>query len=167
MPLKYSKHPTQLFKQINQFKKEIPRIAGVEAVNFFKASFRKQGWHNNTIEKWPARKTRVGRQTDKRAILVKSGALKKSIRIDRLTKTGVIVSSELPYSKIHNQGGRINKTAKVRAHQRRVGRGSTNVRSHNRRMNIDMPQRKFMGQSNALDNIIIRSLERRLHQITR
>lgn len=165
MPLHYSKNPNELFKQIEQFKRDIPRIAGNEAVSFFKSSFRKQGWHDSVIKPWTARKRTGTRQTDSRAILVKSGALKRSIKIERYSTRGVIISSELPYSRIHNEGGSINSNASVRAHARRIKGGRTNVRSHSRKMSTHIPQRKFMGQSNTLDNIIINSLERRLRQI--
>lgn len=165
MSLHHSKDPNQLFREIEQFKRDIPRIAGNEAVNFFKTSFRKQGWHDGVIKPWVRRKRVGNRPTDNRAILVKSGVLKKSIRIDRYTNQGVIISSEMPYSRIHNEGGKINTNATVRPHARRTKNGRTNVRRHSRQMSTTIPQRKFMGQSTTLDNIIINSLERRLRQI--
>lgn len=37
-------------------KKDAPRIIGVEGKNFFKASWRKQGWEDQGLNKWKPRK---------------------------------------------------------------------------------------------------------------
>jgi phage gpG-like protein len=169
MPLHHSKDPNQLFREIEQFKRDIPRIAGVEAVNFFKNSFRNQGWTDRSLEAWKPRKKLSNRRSDNRAILVKSGALKRSIRVDRYrggkNSGAVTIVSEMPYAKIHNEGGTIKGNALIKPHIRRSRRGKSNVKSHNRRINIMISKRKFMGQSATLDDIIINSLERRLRQI--
>lgn len=164
MPLSYSKRPELLFRDLDKFKRDIPRIAGNEAVRFFKESFKKQGWDDGSLDKWAKRKTRTGRPTDNRAVLIKSGALRRSIRIVRFTRNAVIVSTELPYAAIHNEGGQINKTVSVRSHIRRMRSGTARVTSHSRKMNLKIDKRKFMGQSDTLDNIILNDLERRLRQ---
>lgn len=167
MPLHHSKRPEDLFRKIQRLKKDIPRIAGNLAVRHFKQSFREQGWKDKTLDKWAARKRKTGRNTDKRAILVKSGALRRSIRIIRYTKNSVIVSSELPYAIAHNEGAEIQGTQNVRTHQRRTRSGSTTVRRHSREVNFKIPKRKFMGQSDTLDDMIVKDIESRLRQILR
>jgi phage gpG-like protein len=84
---------------------------------FFGDNFRRQGFLDATLEKWRQRK----REDAGRAILVKSGALRRSIFIEVASRGLIRLASNLPYSSVHNEG-----TAK-------------------------MPQRKFMGQSKALD----------------
>lgn len=167
MPLHHSKNPKLLFRDVNRFKKDIPRIAGGEALRFFKQAFRDQGWKDMGTDKWKPRKRNTGRRTDNRGILIKSGALKRSVRIVRYTRNAVIISSELPYAKIHNEGGKITGTQNVKSHSRRTSRGRSNVRTHTRTVNTKIPRRKFMGQSATLDDIIVNALETRLRQILR
>ena len=88
--------------------------------------------------------------------MVRSGRLKRSIRKMSEGDYFVYVGTDVPYAQIHNEGGEINKTVSVRTHSRtRKGRTET-VKSHRRKMNIKMPKRQFLGDSNAL----VKRLER-------
>lgn len=149
MPFKHSTDPHKLFAEVDKFKKNIPRIAGVESMKFFKQSFRRQGFHDVTLVKWQKRKDK---KDQGRAILIKSGALRKSLRISRITKRGFSVSSELPYSAVHNEGSKAPK--------RRKGRSG-------RKGKKNMPKRQFMGKSRRLNRIIEKKLDRRLNRILR
>ncbi len=97
------------------------------AENHFKDNFRQGGFLNDYLEKWEPRK-----EADPgRAILVKSGRLKRSIVAEPGSNfKRITVSSDVPYAKRHNEG---------------FG---------------TVPQRKFVGESKAL-NIKIKSLIRK------
>ena len=97
---------------------------------FFYDSFRKQGFDDKTVTKWTPRK-----KADKRAgraILVKSGDLRRSIRFDTVNKNNlsVRIASDLPYAKIHNDGLMGNAWGKAP---------------------FKMPKRQFIGDSYQLN----------------
>ena len=103
---------------------------GNTAKVFFVDSFRKQGWDDQSVQKWQKRKKteRKGRgkyakgedgKRDKnsvrsvksgRAILVKTGDLRRSIKRNPANRAAlsIKISTDLPYAKIHNDGETIN-----------------------------------------------------------
>jgi phage gpG-like protein len=83
-----------------RFNVTIPKTLAKDAKDFFVENFDKQGFDTGTIEKWKPRKSK--RFTH--PILVKSGALKRSVRVKSVSRKLIILSSELPYSRIHNDG---------------------------------------------------------------
>lgn len=119
----------------------------------------------------------------RRAILVKTGRLRKSIRIRHATFRRITIAAEAPYAAAHNFG--VDETVTVRAHTRRtygrvqekyttssgkertrtkrVETGSHIVRSHTRHMQL--PQRQFMGDSQMLDQKLDRIVERAVEEI--
>jgi phage gpG-like protein len=151
--------------------------AAVEGVNFFKGNFDRQSFLNEKLEWW------VGRKNDKtpgRKILIGpgSGRLKRSVRKVIIGMTIKWVS-DVPYAKIHNEGGTISATQSVRAHVRKIAsrsifsthRGETGrrsskikivksaqgiafVKAHSRTVNTKIPQRRFIGYSVVLMDII-------------
>jgi len=149
---------------------------GMIGVNFFQDRFRARAWTDKRAEKWkPRKKKDKGR--GKRALLVKSGALRNSIHVKSSTLSSVIISTPKKYAAVHNFG--FNGTVKVRAHSRRVfGRakmsnikshrrssvkftaGTHRVKAHTRKMNI--PQRQFMGYSNTLHKKFVKAIFRRI-----
>jgi phage gpG-like protein len=79
--------------------------AGVKAVNHFKKSFRDGGFTDNSLDKWPSRKSK---KDSGRAILVKSGNLRRSIHVSKTNKSKlslIVSTSGVSYAKIHNEGG--------------------------------------------------------------
>ncbi|MCG8763870.1 phage virion morphogenesis protein [Tenacibaculum finnmarkense] len=125
--------------------------AGVIAVNFSKERFRQKqkNWIDKTEEKWtPRKRERAG------SLLVGpgSGRLKKSIHKFSEGKYYVLYGTDVPYAQIHNEGGTIKATARVREHSRkRKGRNQPiKVKSHTRQMNTKIPKRQFLGKSEAL-----------------
>ena len=100
------------------------RIAGQEAVNFFKESFQNEGFTDQNLQKWPnvkrrdpnspwyghsgqTRKFSEARTTAK--ILNGETSQLKDATTYTKTATGVRVYNEMPYAKVHNFGG----TAKI------------------------------------------------------
>ncbi|MBQ4278345.1 MAG: hypothetical protein IJC16_00130 [Rikenellaceae bacterium] len=178
--LTYKGRPVDFSRAAARFvtvRRQLPRIWGTVAVNYFKDSFRRQGWRDRTLKKWPDRKKGV----KGRAILIGRGHLRNSIRIETATFRRTVVGSNLPYAAAHNEG--VQATVTVRAHTRRIyGRrkeeyvtraghnrtrsvryeaGSYEVRQHTRRMNL--PQRRFAGNSEVmnrkLDAVTARALD--------
>lgn len=163
--------------QVARAVKRIPRLAGIEAVNFSKERFRAQNWADDTTQPWPRRKrSRGSRQRDNGAILVSSGRLKRSIRIISSSATRVVIGTDVPYAEAHNEGFRGSVTVKAHTRgkyasetetvtaqsgrKRKVTRkrrsGEIEVRSHRRKMNL--PQRQFMGNSGILARKIERTM---------
>lgn len=145
---------------------KFPKLAGTEAVNFSKERFRLKNWLDRSREKWEPRK-RVGSTKKKRkgSLMMVSGRLKRSIKKIRQTRNSVTIGTDVPYARIHNEGGEIKKTVKVRKHTRvRSGR-KTKVKAHVRQMNTSIPQRQFIGDSAILLRRVERLLERELKQI--
>lgn len=170
--------PLNLIQQLaafRQFKDAFPRYVGNIAVNFYKDSFRRQGFINQGgLERWPGRKGK-GKNKLKRAILVKSGRLRRSPRIIRTGLGYVVVGSDVPYARIHNEGGRIQATQKVGSFKRKAYTRTWNnkkqkvsaatVKSHSRKINTVIPKRQFMGQSAFLNRRILMTTDYKLKQI--
>mgnify|MGYP007071615091 CR=1 FL=1 len=108
------------------------RIMATQSQNHFVGSFRNQGFTDDSLRAWPNRKrgTRRDRQTQQsRAILVQTGALRRSILKSPMGRLTWRIFSELPYSAIHNYG------LKGKAFGKHT---------------FQMPQRQFIGISNKL-----------------
>lgn len=128
------------------------------AVNFSKERFVQKNWIDRNREAWTPRK-----RPARGSILVRSGRLKRSIRKVSQGNYYVYIGTDVPYAKIHNEGGRIDRTVSVKAFTRRGRqRGTQNVRAHSRRMNIGMPKRQFLGESALLNRRIERFMSREL-----
>ncbi|MEY4904607.1 MAG: hypothetical protein RLZZ292_2422 [Bacteroidota bacterium] len=184
---------TTILNRYESFRHKVPTIIGTEAVKFAKSNFVAQGFQNQTVSRWDKR----AKETDKnkkqtRAILVKTGRLKQSIRITRTTSDSVTIGSEVPYAQIHNEGGTITATANIRQHRRRVSsrdryqarQGKTGKRSsrvhfdksasgisfvsaHTRNINTKLPQRKYIGPSATLNKHIQNAIAANMLKIFR
>ena len=152
-------------RKLKRLNNRVPRIAGTVAVHHIKQSFRNQGFTDQSLRKWKQRKHK-GRGR-RRAILVKSGALRRSVRITRIGRRSVSVGSELPYAQIHNEGGTIDTVQQVGKHtrkahkRRRSGRKRRSVQvkehivsAHKRKINTKIPRRQFIGRSRKLERKI-------------
>lgn len=115
-------------------------LIGNEAKNFFVASFRKQGFENRSVEHWKPRKKEDNRKG--RAILVDSGDLRRSIVREPVNKSQlqVKISTDLPYAKVHNEGGTMKNGGK-------------------------MPKRQFMGDSYKLNELCKKIIVSQLDKI--
>jgi phage gpG-like protein len=138
---------------LTEAKASIPDVLATTALNFFKDSFRRQGWRDKGLTKWAGRKngSRPGG-----AILVKRGHLRNSIRKLLVSWRLTEIGTNLPYAAAHNTG--VSETVTVKSHKRRKyqksgkrkqATGSYGVRAHKRKMNL--PQRQFMGESEVLN----------------
>jgi phage gpG-like protein len=95
-------HRLKLEKNI----KDAVTIMGNDALNHFKKSFENQGFTDDDLVKWkPRKRTRVrGRDDTTRAILVKTGNLRRSLKRVAAGKLAIRISSNVPYAVFHNDG---------------------------------------------------------------
>jgi len=105
---------------------------GVMAKNHFTANFRKQGFEDEAVQAWTPRKKR---ERAGRAILVKSGRLRRSINFRKKGKWSVVIGTDVPYAQRHNEG--LNK----------------------------MPKRQFIGYSGKLNRQIISEFSNKIKRI--
>lgn len=140
----------------------IPQKAAVIAVNFSKERFIKKNWVDTTETPWKKTKKLKG------STLIKSGRLKRSIRKVHVGADYVIIGTDVPYARIHNDGGTIEGTEQVKSYQRRSHKRKAYtragkrikagivrahiVKSHHRKFKRTFIQRKFIGQSQHLTN---------------
>lgn len=175
----------KLQKSLNAF----VTVMGTDAKNHFVKSFRNQGFEDQTIQRWQPRKrksyrTRGGKVVDdtNRAILVKTGDLRRSIKVFSKSYRSITLGSDLPYAQIHNDGGIIQKNeSKNLMYYREV---ATNIATRNtlkrfasqkgRRKathamevtigahTIKIPKRQFIGHSKKLIDSLRMKLDKRI-----
>jgi len=147
----------------------LPPKMGAVALKFIDDNFKRQGFANGGISKWPARKD----NTDAgRAILVGkgSGHLRRDPRIVRTTPDYVIVGTGLPYARVHNLGGTTHPrvTAKMRgwAWARYMETKSEKYKAialtKKARLDVKIPKRQFMGVSQTLAKMVKEVIKREL-----
>lgn len=140
------------FNNANKIRKDALRIEkgiqsmvtvlGNDMLNHFVESFRNQGFEDSTVEKWkPRKRAERGRS---RAILVKTGDLRRSLRKVKVTRDSVTIASDKPYAEIHNNG----------LYGRAWGRHS-----------FKMPKRQFMGESVNLKSRLRQKLNARINRL--
>ena len=147
----------------------LPGIVGNEVKNYTLDNFKRQGFLGDTFEPWRKRRSK---KDGSRAILVKTGRLRRGFRVVRADWNAVVIGNDVPYAKAHNDG--YHGTVNVKAHSRnkfskaKVGTGkftksgsermktvqsvsgSGQVKAHTRRMNL--PRRRMIGQSQYLNS---------------
>ena len=146
----------QNFEQ--RFDKRIPTIIAETATEYYKESFVTKSFAG---KKWKETKKKVARGS----LMVRTGALLSTIRPSLVSPTKVTINagnSRVPYAKVHNEGGTVNKRPRSETFQRKrnakgkfsggtvQGRGFTFAAS-----SFKMPQRQFMGHSAQLNKRII------------
>lgn len=149
----YVEFKTDFFKRLQKvnkpsFMRRLVNRSGVVAVNFSKERFVRKDWlDGNSRQTWEKRKRK-----DKGSLMVRSGRLKRSIRKMSEGDYFVYIGTDVPYAKAHNEGGEITKTVNVRSHSRaRKGRTDKfKVKSYQRKMNLTLRKRQFIGDSAAL-----------------
>lgn len=159
--------------RINSSLAGLPPIVGNMVVNNALDNFKKQAFDGKP---WKDRQTKSKRGNGKQNILVKSGALRRSIRVIRSTATSVSVGSDLPYAGVHNDGGEINRTERSETFVRNrytkgakgkmfggmgaFKKGTTAGRGLSfKAYSFKMPQRRFLGRSPSLDAAIKKTVK--------
>jgi hypothetical protein len=124
-------------KEINRAIREFVTIMGNEAKNHFIKSFTDQGFTDSNLIKWKPRKSKSLRERG-RGILIKTGDLRRSIRVINKTFNSVTLGTvNNKYGVYHNEG---------------TGR---------------LPKRQFMGNSRALNNRLRAIFNKKINMIYR
>jgi len=148
----------QKLKKLN--KRFMPLVA-IEAVNFSKERFVHKNWVDKKTKPWKIRKN--GQTSG--SLMVDSGRLKRSIRKLKITQNSVTIGTDVPYAQIHNEGGQISKVANVKAHSRKRNGREHRVKTHTRNVNINIPKRQFLGNSQVLNNRIENMITKKIQKI--
>lgn len=160
---------TQLESRFRSIVTRLPAIAGNVAVNFALDNFKLQGFMGDGFAPWRPRKdpNKWGQSPPRnsRAILMDTGRLRRSIRIISTNFTEVVVGSDVPYARVHNEGFKGEVTQNVKSFTRKVntvatiGRsskttkvqtGTQTVRAFTRKIKQDIPARPFLADSSHL-----------------
>jgi phage gpG-like protein len=153
-----------------KIKKQRPRIVAIEAAKFSKNCFVKGGFTNEAFQQWPegksplrGKKTLIGYRNTMN--------LMQSIRTLEENENRVRTGTDLEYSEIHNNGGTVTVTKKMKAYwwakyyefagaNRKTASAQARVNAKAefcRNMalmkvgaKIRIPQRKYIGESRTL-----------------
>lgn len=161
----------ELKKKFEALQRKLPMKVSAVAQKEFKENFTRQGYEDKSgVTKWKKRKQPEGKGREGRALLIKTGRLRRSPRKQPDAKTARVVS-DVPYAKAQNEGS--NENVSVKKHSRRKfkhehegtgvfsvktrrermrsvkrANGSGEVKSHRRKMNL--VARPFMITTDAL-----------------
>ncbi|WP_410221924.1 phage virion morphogenesis protein [Pedobacter sp.] len=144
-------------------------VVGNVVINDALDNFRNESFDN---VKWQARVNKK----NTRHLLIKSGTLRRSIRIISTTMTSVVVGSDIPYAAVHNYGEEINRYARTETFVRnryKVGpkgkmfggmgafkKGTSTGRGLSfRAYSYNMPKRTFLGLTAKLENKIKQAID--------
>lgn len=154
-------------KSLNLFKKEkkmLPRIIGTISLRHFLIGFRKGGGQTDE-GKWDARvfSTDKTRRNLTRGTLVKSGALRRSLKVAKATFREIkLVTKGLKYAAIHNFGGKVRITKRSRkffwAMFKKTGLQEWKNLALTKKTSFNIPKREYLGDSKKLAD----KLERRI-----
>lgn len=143
---------------------ELPRIVGVIATRFFQENFERQGFpEQGTVNKWKPRLPKSPRND--RPILIDTGTLRDSIRywlVQGAVEVGVDLG-KVPYAQIHNEGGTITITEKMRkffwAKYHETFNDMWKALALTNKTEISMPKRQYMGLTPDLEKEIITQIK--------
>jgi phage gpG-like protein len=132
-------------EKVEAMKRTLPIVLANQARTFFVDSWDRQGFNDVGLMPWPPRKEETS-ETEGKAILVASGALRRAVRnsIRDVSFDKIRLVVDLPYAAIHNEGGAGLAFGKYP---------------------FVMPQRKFMGQSRALAALQVETIKKYLAKI--
>lgn len=149
----------RLAGKYRNFKRTIPHKAAITMVNFFKRNFNVGGFVDVPFKRWK-KSTYPGA----RATMVRSGNTRREIKKIQVSQSRVVVgiANHNHYAKIHNEGGKILITPKMRrffwAKYKETGKDYWKGLALTKKTHIDIPQRKFIGESKALEKTLDRML---------
>lgn len=139
-------------------RQRLPNLIAITAVNFFKRNFKVGGFQDTPFKKWKEVKgNKSGRKP-----LVQSGNLRRGIKKIKVTQNKIIVgvAGNIPYAQIHNEGGKIPITPKMRRWAWYMFKKTNNELykgiALTSKKHIEIPERKFIGDSVALDKALER-----------
>lgn len=130
------------------YRRKLPALVSGIAANDFRKNFRRQGVEvtKGNVEKW---KPRRGKSDKGRALLIKSGRLRRGIRPSPTYDYARVVNA-VPYAAIHNRGGAIKGQARAYATNLRSGLVKLRSSGHG----ATMPARPYMVTTQPLMDTI-------------
>lgn len=159
-----------LIKKYQGAKKRLPNKIAITAVNFFKRNFKVGGFVDSPFRKWKDSTNPRKRGTT----LVQSGRLRRSIKKLKVSFRWIVVGvpSDVKYARIHNEGGNIPITPKMRryfwAMYKKTGADYWKALALTSKKHITIPERTFIDDSVVLEKdiktVIINELEKSLTQ---
>lgn len=149
-----NKHPfSQQAQRLQRTLTNLPRQVGVLVVGETKANFRRQAFDGQA---WPKRKSNAQRDTG-RNLLIDSGVLRRSIRSEAQGRR-VTIFSDVPYAKVHNDGGSVKKRTSKRSGYKSKRKGGAT---------FQMPKRQFLGDSKSqrekIDDFVSKQFQKALN----
>lgn len=137
---------------------KLPKWAGNATLNFYKDSWRREGFINYSFSPWARRKAQDKQQ---RGILLKSGALRRSLRMS-VSGTTIMISTDMPYAKGHNEGAKITQIvtdrqrryfwamhSKAKKSKHTTEADIWKAMALSKEININLPKRQFMDVPNG------------------
>ena len=144
--------------QRKRFEKNLKRargIAGNSAVRHFRDSFRNEGFTDESLEKWAEVKRRIPGTlayetatgaARSRGILRGTGKMSKAVKVLQSSEYKVVIGVEgIPYAPYHNFGAKWTQR-------------SIFGRPLKKPIQVEIPQRQFIGNSKKLENAITERL---------
>lgn len=163
----------ELERKIRRFINLTLKDIGTEIGEEFDRNFEREAFFN---EHWARRKYN---NDESRGLLIRTGALRRSIKTET-TGHSVVFSSDLPYAAIHNEGGTITVTRKMKRYFWYLYRQLTDNYRRNpteealfckrmalkrARSRIVMPRRRFIGMHPEVERIIREIVEENSRKI--
>ena len=99
----------ELERKVKHFISLTLKDIGTEIGEEFDRNFEREAFFN---KRWARRKYN---DDESRGLLIRTGALRRSIKTET-TAHSVVFSSDLPYAAIHNEGGAITVTKRMKGH---------------------------------------------------
>lgn len=156
---------TELERKYEKFRAEIPAKLAITLVNFFKRNFDRGGFVDKPFKRW----SDLQNPRDKgRSKLVKSGRLRRAIKKMSVSRNRIVVGvgSEIKYARIQNDGGKIPVTPKMRryfwAMYKQTGQEYYKSLALTKQSHLTIPERKFIGDSQALMITVDRTIQKEL-----
>ncbi|KFF13105.1 hypothetical protein IW15_10095 [Chryseobacterium soli] len=159
MPNNNAQEFDRLRTKYRNFQRTIPQKAAITMVNFFKRNFKVGGFVDVPFQRWK-KSTYPGA----RATMVRSGNTRREIKKIQVSQSRVTVGigNHNHYAKIHNEGGKILITPKIRrffwAKYKETGKEYWMWLALTKKTHIEIPQRKFIGDSKALEKTLDRMI---------
>jgi len=101
--------------KLNNYKIEKPKLVkamGILARDHFRLNFKKQGFDDAGVKAWKKRSFEMPGKS--RSVLTQRGKLRDSIQY-RVAFNYTVIYSKEPYASIHNEGGKVPVTRKMRS----------------------------------------------------
>jgi len=136
----------RVIANVAKLKQTLPKIVANETKNYFLKSFETSSFGGKAWKE-PKRKQMKGSSRNQSKTLVQSGALRRAVAQSLVSATFERImfkvdGTVVPYAIVHNEG-------------LRAGRGA----------GFQMPKRQYMGQTNELSNIQIRTIINQIDKV--